>query len=213
MPLGVSLGTRKWKENRALPCIEKNSFSRLISFFAFCTIFVFALPASLYADAALESLKGQVKGFYSSFRANFTISSGSGMQTGKIMYQYPGKLRIETPTGVIATNGQHLWVHNKSSPLCARQDVSGVGGGLLGILSSYEGTIQGSTYIFKKKGAHFEEIVVQTGGGMVRSVRMKHGDDTITYSFSGMSIDTGISGAMFNYKPSGATIVENPLNN
>ncbi|HRP69227.1 MAG TPA: outer membrane lipoprotein carrier protein LolA [Turneriella sp.] len=189
--------------------IEQRKFCRIFS----VAIFSFVLTTSLHADAAYESLKNNVKGFYSSFRANFTISSGSGMQSGKIMYQYPGKLRIETSTGVIATNGQHLWVHNKSSPLCARQDVGGVGGGLLGILGSYEGTVQGSTYIFKKKGAHFDEIVVQTGGGTVRSVRMKHGDETITYTFSGMAIDTGISGAMFNYRPSGATIVENPLNN
>lgn len=74
-------------------------------------------------------------------------------------------------------------------------------------------TIQGNSYIFKKKGAHYEEIVVQVAGGMVRSVRLKHGDETTTYSFSGMTIDTGISGAMFNYKPAGAQIVENPLNN
>ncbi|AFM12822.1 LolA family protein [Turneriella parva] len=170
--------------------------------------------APLHADGAYESLKGQVKGLYSSFRATFAVTSSSGqIQTGKIMYQYPGRLRVETGTGVIATNGTHLWVHNKSSPLCARQDVSGTGGGLLGILASYEGTIQGNTYIFKKKGAHYEEIVVQVASGMVRSVRLKHGDETTTYSFSGMTIDTGISGAMFNYKPAGAQIVENPLNN
>lgn len=175
---------------------------------------VFFMTTALFADSAYEALKGQVKGLYSSFRATFAVTSSSGqIQTGKIMYQYPGKLRVETATGVIATNGTHLWVHNKSSPLCARQDVSGTGGGILGILASYEGTIQGGTYTFKKKGAHFEEIVVQTAGGMVRSVRMKHGDEFTTYSFSGVQIDTGISGAMFNYKPAGAQIVENPLNN
>jgi outer membrane lipoprotein-sorting protein len=48
---------------------------------------------------------------------------------------------------------------------------------------------------------------------MLRSVRLKHGDETTTYSFSGMTVDTGISGSMFNYKPAGAQIVENPLNN
>ena len=169
---------------------------------------------NLYADAAYESLKGQVKGLYSSFRASFAVTSAGGqVQTGKIMYQYPGKLRVETATGVIATNGTHLWVHNKGSSLCARQDVAGVGGGLLGVLASYEGTQQGNTYIFRKKGAHYEEIVVQVAGGMVRGVRLKHGDDATTYTFSGMTIDTGISGAMFNYKPAGAQIVENPLNN
>jgi len=184
--------------------------------FAAALVIFMALCGSwpLQADGAYDSLKGQVKGLYSSFRATFAVTSSSGqIQTGKIMYQYPGKLRVETGTGVIATNGTHLWVHNKSSPLCARQDVSGVGGGLLGILASYEGTIQGNSYIFKKKGAHYEEIVVQVAGGMVRSVRLKHGDETTTYSFSGMTIDTGISGAMFNYKPAGAQIVENPLNN
>jgi outer membrane lipoprotein-sorting protein len=180
----------------------------LVVFLALCGFW------PLQADGAYDSLKGQVKGLYSSFRATFAVTSSSGqIQTGKILYQYPGKLRVETGTGVIATNSTHLWVHNKSSPLCARQDVSGVGGGLLGILASYEGTIQGNTYIFKKKGAHYEEIVVQVAGGMVRSVRLKHGDETTTYSFSGMTIDTGISGAMFNYKPAGAQIVENPLNN
>ncbi len=170
--------------------------------------------SSVFADAAFESLKANVKGLYSSFRASFAVtSSGGSVQSGKILYQYPGKLRVETGTGVIATNGQHLWVHNKGSSLCARQDVGGVGGGILGVLSSYEGTIQGNTYIFKKKGARFEEIVVQVAGGMVRSVRMKRGDESITYSFSGMTIDAGISGAMFNYKPAGAQIIENPLNN
>lgn len=129
------------------------------------------------------------------------------------MYQYPGKLRVETGTGVIATNGTHLWVHNKSSSLCARQDVGGVSGGIMGILASYEGTIQGSTYVFKKKGAHYDEIIVQVAGGTIRSVRLKHGDESTTYSFSGMQIDAGISGTMFNYKPAGAQIVENPLNN
>jgi outer membrane lipoprotein-sorting protein len=184
--------------------------------FFLARIFIISLliPArSLSADAAYDSLKSQVKGLYSSFRATFALTTGGGMQTGKIFYQYPGKLRVETSGGVIATNGTHLWVHNKSSALCARQDVSGVGGGLLGILASYEGSIQGSTYIFRKKGAHYEEIVVQVAGGMVRSVRLKHGDETTTYSFSGMTIDTGISGSMFNYKPAGAQIVENPLNN
>ncbi len=172
------------------------------------------LTSTLSADAAYDALKGQVKGLYSSFRATFAVTSSSGqIQTGKIMYQYPGKLRVETGSGVIATNGTHLWVHNKNSPLCARQDVSGVGGGILGLLASYEGTIQGNTYIFRKKGAHYDEIVVQVAGGMLRSVRLKHGDETTTYSFSGMTVDTGISGAMFNYKPAGAQIVENPLNN
>ncbi|HNA80457.1 MAG TPA: hypothetical protein PKY99_13425 [Turneriella sp.] len=172
------------------------------------------LTTALSADAAYDALKGQVKGLYSSFRATFAVTSSSGqIQTGKIMYQYPGKLRVETGSGVIATNGTHLWVHNKNSPLCARQDVSGVGGGILGILASYEGTIQGNTYVFRKKGAHYDEIVVQVAGGMLRSVRLKHGDETTTYSFSGMTVDTGISGSMFNYKPAGAQIVENPLNN
>jgi outer membrane lipoprotein-sorting protein len=172
------------------------------------------LTTALSADAAYDALKGQLKGLYSSFRATFAVTSSSGqIQTGKIMYQYPGKLRVETGSGVIATNGTHLWVHNKNSPLCARQDVSGVGGGILGILASYEGTIQGNTYIFRKKGAHYDEIVVQVAGGMLRSVRLRHGDETTTYSFSGMTVDTGISGSMFNYKPAGAQIVENPLNN
>lgn len=177
-------------------------------------LLLMALAPALYADAAYEALKSQVKGLYSSFRASFAVTSSSGqIQTGKIFYQYPGKLRVETGTGIIATNGTHLWVHNKSSSLCARQDVSGVSGGLLGILASYEGTVQGNTYIFRKKGAHFEEIVVQVAGGMLRSVRLKHGDETTTYSFSGMTVDTGISGALFNYKPAGVQIVENPLNN
>jgi outer membrane lipoprotein-sorting protein len=171
-------------------------------------------PRALSADAAYDALKGQLKGLYSSFRATFAVTSSSGqIQTGKIMYQYPGKLRVETGSGVIATNGTHLWVHNKNSPLCARQDVSGVGGGLLGVLASYEGVVQGNTYIFRKKGAYYDEIVVQVAGGMLRSVRLKHGDETTTYSFSGMTVDTGISGSMFNYKPAGAQIVENPLNN
>lgn len=188
-------------------------FRARATFAALLIVFLFGASA-LSADAAYDALKGQVKGLYSSFRATFAVTSSSGqIQTGKIMYQYPGKLRVETGTGVIATNGTHLWVHNKSSALCARQDVSGVGGGILGILASYDGTIQGNTYVFKKKGAHYDEIIVQVASGMVRSVRLKHGDETTTYSFSGMTIDTGISGAMFNYKPAGAQIVENPLNN
>lgn len=192
-----------------------NVFRHFHRFFSQTALLAFLVTApSLFADAAYDALKGQVKGLYSSFRASFAVTSSSGqIQTGKILYQYPGKLRVDTASGVIATNGTHLWVHNKSSSLCARQDVSGVGGGLLGVLSSYEGTIQGNTYIFRKKGAHFDEIVVQVAGGMVRSVRLKHGDDTTTYSFSGMTIDAGISGSMFNYKPAGAQIIENPLNN
>lgn len=192
-----------------------NVFRHFHRFFSQTALLAFLVAApSLFADAAYDALKGQVKGLYSSFRASFAVTSSSGqIQTGKILYQYPGKLRVDTASGVIATNGTHLWVHNKSSSLCARQDVAGVGGGLLGVLSSYEGTIQGNTYIFRKKGAYFDEIIVQVAGGMVRSVRLKHGDDTTTYSFSGMTIDAGISGSMFNYKPAGAQIIENPLNN
>jgi hypothetical protein len=43
----------------------------------------------------------------------------------KFRYQYHGKLRIEAASGAIATNGQHLWVHNKSSSFCARPNVGG----------------------------------------------------------------------------------------
>ncbi|MCX7632959.1 MAG: outer membrane lipoprotein carrier protein LolA [Turneriella sp.] len=174
----------------------------------------FFATRKLCAQSAYEQLKGQLKGLYSSFRASFAVTYSSGqIQTGKIYYQYPGKLRVETATGVIATNGTHLWLHNKNSSVCARQDVSGLSGGLLGLLANYEGSVQGSTYIFRKKDAYYQEIVVQVAGGMLRSVRLKHDDEVTTYTFSGVTIDTGISGSMFNYRPAGAQIVENPLNN
>ena len=168
---------------------------------------------ALLAQSVYDAMKEQVKGLYTSFRASVAITSSSGqITTGKIMYQYPGKLRLETATGIIATNGTHLWIHNKASAICARQDVSGVSGGLLGVLSRYEGVAQGGSFVFKKPGAYYDEIIVQAAGGMIRSVKLKHDEESTTYSFSNVQIDTGISGAMFNYKPSGAQIIENPLN-
>jgi hypothetical protein len=124
---------------------ENNNFGKIRLFRGFSsqlllvTIAYAMVLAPLSADAADESLKGQVRGLYSSFRATFAVTSpGGGIQTGKIMHQYPGKLRVETASGVIAINGTHLWVHNKRPALCARQDVRSLGGSILGAMANYK---------------------------------------------------------------------------
>ncbi len=169
----------------------------------------------LYAQDALSALKAAAGGMYSSFTANFTYtSSGGAVNSGKIYYQYPNKLHVRTSNGgVIATNGTHLWIYNPASAICARQDVGGSSGGIIGLLSGYEGQIRGNSYVFRKPGAYYEEVVVTVSNGMIASVRLRHEDETSVYSFSGIQLDAGIKGSLFTFKPpANAQLVENPLN-
>lgn len=189
------------------------NFLKAISFALIAALFIF--NSSIKAQDALSSLKSKVSGAFSSFSANFSVTnSGGSLSGGKIYYQYPNKLRVNVSGGgVIATNGTYLWLYNPSSGFCARQDVGGSSGGIIGLLSSYEGSIKGNNFIFKNASNYYSEIIVTTAGNMVRSVTLRHEDSTITYAFSGVRVGGGARSSLFNFKPpSNVQLVENPLN-
>lgn len=189
-----------------------------LPFFAAFLLFTAGIfSGNLFANEALSQLKSKVGGLYSSFTASFTYSnSGGATKSGKIYYQYPNKLHIRmSDGGVVATNGRSLWIYNPASGLCAKQDVGGGSGGLLGRLGSYEGRATGNRFVFRNPEAHFTEIAVSAAKGMVSSVTMRTAEGAATqYQFSGVRVGAGVKASLFNYKPpTSARVIENPLNN
>lgn len=181
----------------------------------FFSLVILLMPLKLQAQDAYSQLKSKIGGMYSSMTGNFSFTSSNGMVTnGKIYYKYPNKLHLRTSDGgVIATNGNYLWLYNPSSMICARQDVGGGSGGILGMIRSYNGTVRGNTYIFRKESGGYDEIIVRVGSKTIRSVQLKKGDVTYTYSFSGVRVGSGIKASLFSYKPPpNARVIENPLN-
>ncbi|RME92817.1 MAG: outer membrane lipoprotein carrier protein LolA [Candidatus Hydrogenedentota bacterium] len=175
---------------------------------------VFAFTSLLFSNP-YDEIKSLLGGLYKSFTANFTISGSSGnLMSGKIYYQYPGKLHVKTSDGgVIATNGRYLWIYNPASGRCMKQDVGGTGGGILGILKSYDGKRSGDSFIFRNPNKKITEIGIRVSKGMIRSVRFQTEDSSYTVSFSNVQFSGGIRASLFNYKPpASAQVIENPLN-
>ncbi|MES0491881.1 MAG: hypothetical protein ABUK01_17935 [Leptospirales bacterium] len=187
----------------------------IISFFLLAL-----LGAAGLSLASSGELKGEIGGLYSSFSANFSYSSGSGVvRSGKIHYQYPGKVHIAFSDGrVIASNGFFLWIYSPSNRICAKQDLAGSGsvsGGIVGFLNSYEMTRTQNRFVFRKLGANIEEVTVDIlpDSKMIKNLRFKTKNNVFTYSFSDIIVGAGVKASLFNYKPpTDAQMVENPLN-
>ena len=176
-------------------------------------ITVFFSTGYLWADPYSE-LKSKVGGLYSSFSANFNYTSSSGAATsGKMYYKSPNKIHLKMGNGkVIATNGQHIWFFNPGSSVCAKQEVGGASGGLLGLLSSYGGSKRGNTYVFSNPAKHYQEISVRVSSGSI-NVRMAHNSEYINFSFSDFKPGRAIPAGYFNFRPPPSVrIIENPLN-
>ena len=184
-------------------------FKQIISFL---TISLFSV-SSLYPNA-LADLRKNAGGLYSSFTANFNLISASGSTvTGKIYYRL-GQVHIRLSNGhIIATNGRHIWFFNPRSAVCAKQDVGGVSGGLLGVLASYSGKRNGNSYVFTKPNAYFKQIMVRVSGGMVRNVHFIRDSNSFSISLSAVKVGGGIPAGKFTFKPPPhVRVVENPLN-
>ncbi|MCB1146169.1 MAG: zf-TFIIB domain-containing protein [Leptospiraceae bacterium] len=189
------------------------NFLKAVTFPFIAAFFIFT--ASLHAQDALSQLKSQIGGMFTSFSANFSVTgSGGSVSTGKVYYQYPNQLHVSVSGGgIIATNGKFLWLYNPSSGFCARQDVGGSSGGVLGLLGGYEGSVRGGNFVFKNPANYYSEIIVTASNGMLRSLTLRHEDQSTTYAFTGVNVGGGARASLFNFKPPpNAQMVENPLN-
>ena len=162
------------------------------------------------------SLKNHIGGIFTSFSANFSYSSGEGLvYTGKIYYEYPGKLHLKLSDGrIIATNGTYLWLFNPETMKCARQKVTMDNGNFLGMLSAENLVSSTDTnFVFEKPGGKIREVIINTQGNMIKNARLKINENYVSVSFSNVETDIGIKASLFNYKPpTDAQLVENPLN-
>jgi len=176
--------------------------------------------ATGFTLANTGELKGEISGLYTSFSANFSYSSGTGVvRSGKMHYQYPGNLHIQFNDGrIIASNGTFLWIYSPSNRVCAKQTLAGSGsvsGGLVGFLNRYEVTRTQNRFVFRNPDANIEEVVVDIHQDtkMIKNLRFKTDNNVFTYSFSNINVGAGAKASLFNYKPpTDAQLVENPLN-
>ncbi len=175
---------------------------------------------SLYpqSNAHIEKLKSQIPGFYSSFQGNLTFVYGSGVvNSGKIYYQYPNKLRVKLSSGrLILTDGKFLWMCTPSKLICFKQDVDSSlsSGGIFNILDDYEGKKEFGHYIFTALESENEKkIIMSISNKMLKSVKWKSKKNNFTVSFSNLIIGASLKSSLFYYKDSNAQILENPLNN
>ncbi|MCS6984555.1 MAG: outer-membrane lipoprotein carrier protein LolA [Leptospiraceae bacterium] len=171
---------------------------------------------SLWAETPLpEKLKEILaRSLQSSFTANFNLTASDGYTTsGKIYYQYPNKLHIRTSDGrIVATNGVYLWLYNPSTGVCAKQEVSGSSGGLLSLLNQYEIQERGSSYVLHNAQAYFEEIIITLNNQVLTSLKMRHREHILHFTFSQVELGSGIKASLFNYKPPAhVQVIENPL--
>ena len=116
-------------------------------FFLMITVFFSSLHAS---ELILNKLRAEVPGLFSSFSGNFTyVASTGNINSGRIYYEFPGKLHLAKSNGeIIATNGRFLWIFDPKSMVCMKQDVGEIGNGIFSLLDSYRATVENNRYIF-----------------------------------------------------------------
>jgi outer membrane lipoprotein carrier protein len=183
----------------------------------FCFILLFILGIQPREASEIDDLQNRIKGLNTSFTANFSYTSSAGeLYTGKIYYQYPGKLHIAFSDGrVIATNGKFLWTYNSETKICARQTVrEDTSGGIFYFLrGGYSVQEENGRYTFIGHGDSQNEVSIKVDGDHLKSVQFKTKDDVINVSFSNIVTDTSVKSSLFNYKPDPeAQLIENPLN-
>lgn len=187
-------------------------FPSLKSIF-FLTIFPFF---TMFAQSGSEALSNFLTAMNSleSIRANINFN---GM-TGIMSYKKPNSLYVKFSDGrVISANGRYLWFYNPARTIAGKQDLTGVTGGLYGLLSGYESvSVSGSTLRLFSETKAYEEIIIQmTPNYLLKSIRMKPRGSArmIEISLSNVQTNIGLPASLFNYHPpSTAQIVENPLN-
>ncbi len=183
-------------------------------------IFIFLGTCSvsfhLNAEDVLKKLKNQIPGMYTSFSGNFTSISSSGkLSSGKIYYQYPGKLYLKKSDGsIIATNGHYLWIFKPKLKLCIRQDVDGLTDGIFGMLKEYSGSAKENVFVFENEELKIHRIIVRVENKMLKSIKLMKQDSEDTISLSEIVVGSGIKASLYNYKPPvDAQLIINPMNN
>ncbi len=164
----------------------------------------------------LNVLKKQLNGLYSSFSGDFLYSvNGIPRYTGKISYQYPGKIYMKSATGsVTASNGRYLWIYTPRLNLCLQQDVSEMKDGLFNLLADYSGEQNTNTFIFVHLTDPTKRIQIILENSMIKTLRIKQQQIEREYNFTNIHINIGIKASLYNYKPpTEARLVINPLNN
>ena len=180
-----------------------------------CFLFIFLQDAGAQSNH-LQELKSKVPGLYSRFTGNITIVANSGqISSGKVYYQYPNKLRVKLASGrLIITNGKFLWMCEPSRSVCFKQDVGGLGGGVMALLKNYESQKQGDRYVFTSTNSEkINKVIINAQESMLKSVEWSTTEGSIAVSFSNLTVGIGLKSSLFYYKDSDTQIVENPLNN
>ena len=186
-----------------------------MKFFLLLFLFSFYTKSFIYSDDTLSLLKQQAPILFGSFSGNYSLTTAGGRtETGKIQYEYPGKLYLQKSDGsVIATNGHALWLFRARSYVCIRQDVGSLSGGISAVLEKYSGSVQGGNFVFINESLPLKQIILSIDGGSVKSIRFIRSDAQYSISFSGITSSSG-RGSLYNFKPPvSVQMVINPLNN
>ena len=192
-------------------------FGNMGSFAASILCFLFLLLQDAGAQSThLQELKSNIAGLYSRFTGNITIIANSGqISSGKVYYQHPNKLRVKLSNGrLIITNGKFLWMCEPSRSVCFKQDVGGLGGGVMTLLKNYASQKQGDRYVFTAPNSEkIKKVIISAQDSMLKSVELSTAEGSIAVNFSNLTIGIGLKSSLFYYKDSNTQIIENPLNN
>ena len=188
----------------------------LFRFFIYPLIVIVGTTFKLHSNTdPLDNLKAEIGGLFSGFSGNFTLVSASGqLNSGKIDYHYPDKIRIIFSNGKnIITDGRSLWLYNPNSLICVKQDVAGSSGGIFSFLQGYDHERQGNWHIFTNEEKPIQRLIIATSKGMLKNIKMisKNGETII--NFSNIIITKGMKPSLFYFKNVDAQVIENPLNN